>query len=85
MFGLFDCIYVCIHNSNLTTHVYLQAFTSCSLGVEMVGFVMICFSVCLSISSFVFGMVVRVTGYKLPFIVGQFLVFVHLCLSTMSF
>ena len=37
----------------------------------MVGFVMICYGVCISISSFVFGMMVRITGIQLIFVLGK--------------
>ena len=51
--------------------IHLQAFISCSLGVEKVGFVMICFGLSCSVSSLLFGKIARMAGYHVPFIIGN--------------
>ena len=51
--------------------VLLQAFTSCTLGVEHVGFIMICYGIGCSVSSFVFTRLTHWTGYSIPFIIGE--------------
>ena len=57
--------------SSIATLLF-QAFTSCTLGVEYVGFIMICYGVSSSVSAFVFTRITRWTGYSVLFITGKY-------------
>jgi hypothetical protein len=59
--------------------VGVQAYVSCSLGIWMVGFVVICFGVTDSLSSLLFGYVTKFLGRPAVFAFGKhFVLHIHL-------
>ncbi|XP_045191981.2 protein unc-93 homolog A-like isoform X2 [Mercenaria mercenaria] len=75
------CLYTVFSNGFVVADV-LKAFITCPLGVRMVGYSMIWFGLCGSISSYMFGKLAKYTGNMAAFITASVLNVTSLALMT---
>ncbi|KAL4235480.1 hypothetical protein ACF0H5_007116 [Mactra antiquata] len=62
------CLYTVIGNGFVVADV-LKVFITCPLGMRMVGYSMICFGICGSVSSYIFGKLSKWTGNIAAFLI----------------
>lgn len=63
------CLYTVLSNGFVVADV-LKAFITCPIGVRMVGYSMICFGICGSLSSYLFGKLAKCIGHVGAFLTG---------------
>ena len=56
---------------SILRYVLFQSFVSCTLGIENIGYVMICYGVVDAICSFTFGRLVQFVGHIPFFVLGR--------------
>lgn len=56
---------------------YFQSYVGCALGIENIGFVMICYGVVDAVCSFTFGRLVQCVGHVPFFVLGIVLVYLY--------
>ena len=58
-------------------YIFIQSFVGCALGIENIGYVMICYGTIDALCSFTFGRMVQCVGHVPFFVLGK-------CYSTQS-